>query len=232
VSLYSDQGSEVDIIYVGDLEDWREIISRLYNFLRPGTVCGTYRVTEFAGPFSHSWIDRLGNFLRHIRQNGEPEIQSDSIAINDERAQSEIEFLDPSLKDTLITNRPTLGGILRLFWYKPKPPPLIVASDAPAHLREHRRVRGTVTEIEANRRGDVILRVGSPPELFKAIVPTSCDLSKEHEWISSLKYRTLTFTGLISFYAQQPAMRIMEKDQITIEEEREQTSEHDCQNAW
>jgi hypothetical protein len=204
VSLYSDQGSEVNTIYVGDLEDWREIISRLYNSLRPGAISGTYRVAEFANPFSHSWIDRLGNFLRHLRQNGElGEIESHSIAINDERAQAEIE--DPSLKDSVTTNRPTPGGILRLFWYKPTPPPLINASDAPAHLREHRRVKGTVTEIEANRRGDVILRIGSPPEPFKLIIPASCDLSKEHEWIDSLKYRALTFTGLISFYAQGPA---------------------------
>jgi hypothetical protein len=78
---------------------------------------------------------------------------------------------------------------LRLLMYKPTPPPLIDASEAHAHLREHRRVRGTVTGIETNRRGDVILRVGSSHELFKAIVPASCDLAKEHEWIYSLKCR-------------------------------------------
>jgi hypothetical protein len=156
VSLYSDQGSEADTIYVGDLEDWREIILRVYSFLRPGTIFGTYRVTEFAGPFSHSWIDRLGNFLRHIRKNGEPE-QNDSIVINDERARAEIKFLHPG--DSPITNRPTPGGILSLLWYEPKPLPLIDAADARTHLREHLRVRGTVTEIEANRRGDLILRI-------------------------------------------------------------------------
>jgi hypothetical protein len=224
VSLFSERGCEAGTIYVDDLEDWREIISRVYSFLRPSAIFGTYRIAESAGSFSDSWIDRLGNFLRHIRQNGEPEqIQSDSIAINDEGAKAEIKLLDPSLMDSPITNPPTVGDILRLLSYKPKPLPLIDASDAPAHLREHRRVRGTVTEIDANRRGDVILRVGSPPELFKAIVPASCDLSKEQEWIDSLKYRALAFTGLISFYGQDPAMRILEKDQITIEEECEQT---------
>jgi hypothetical protein len=224
VSLYSDQGSKADTIYVGNLEDWREIISRVYSFLRSGAIFGAYRAAEFRGPFSHSWIDRLGNFLRHIRQNGEPgEIQNDSIAIDDERARAEIELLDPSLIDSPITNPPTVGGILRLLMYKPKPLPLIDASDARTHLRKYLLVRGTVTEIEANRRGDLILRIGSPPELFKAIVPASCDLSKEQEWIDSLKYRTLIFTGLISFYGQEPAMRIMEKDQITVEEEPEQT---------
>jgi hypothetical protein len=90
-------------------------------------------------------------------------------------------------------------------------------------LRKHLQVRGTVTQIEANRRGDVILRFGSRYEVFRAIVPASCSLSKEREWIDSLRDRTLTVTGLISFYAQQPAMRIMEKDQITIAEERGQT---------
>lgn len=54
VCLFSDQGSEVDSVYVGDLEDSREIISRVYSFLRPRAIFGTYTVAEFAGSFSHS----------------------------------------------------------------------------------------------------------------------------------------------------------------------------------
>jgi len=84
---------------------------------------------------------------------------------------------------------------------------LIEASEARSHLREHLRLRGTVSEIRANRRGDVILRFGSSQEVFRAIVPASCGLSTEQEWIENLKNRTLTVSGLISFYAQQPAMR-------------------------
>jgi hypothetical protein len=38
VSLFSDQASEVDSVYVGDLEDSCEIISRVYSFLRPGAI--------------------------------------------------------------------------------------------------------------------------------------------------------------------------------------------------
>src|SRR6516225_309720 len=220
VSLFSDQSSEVDSVYVGDLEDWREIICRVYGFLRPGAVFGTYTVAEFAGSFSHSWIDVLGNFVRHIRQNGEPgPIQGDSIVINDERARDEIRLLGhPSLKDSATTNRPTVGAILNLLLYRPKPLPLIEASEARNHLREHLQVRGKVSEIGANRRGDVILRFGSPPEVFKAIVPARCDLSKEQAWIASLNYRTLTVSGLMSLYAQKPAMRILEKHQVTLPE--------------
>src|SRR6266436_3255723 len=115
-SLFSDQGSETDTIYVGDLEDWREIISRVYGFLRPGSVFRTYTVAEFAGSFSHSWIDVLGNFVRHIRQNGEPgPIQGNSIVINDERARREIKLLgSPGVKGHAKTNQPTAGGILKL----------------------------------------------------------------------------------------------------------------------
>ena len=51
------------------------------------------------------------------------------------------------------------------------------------------------------------------------MIPASCVLSKEQEWIDSLKNRTLTASGLISFYAQAPAMRILEKDQVTLLEE-------------
>jgi hypothetical protein len=76
-----------------------------------------------------------------------------------------------------------------------------------------------VTEIWANRRGDVILRFGSSQEVFKAIVPASCGPSKERQWIENLKNRTLTVSGLISFYAQQAAMRILEKDQVKFLEE-------------
>jgi hypothetical protein len=222
VSLFSDQGSEVDSVYVGDLEDSREIISRVYSFLRPGAIFGTYTVAEFAGSFSHSWIDVLGNFVRHIRQNGEtaPAWQ-DSIVINDERARREIKLLDhPNLKNWAITNRPTFQNVLGLIMAGPTPPPpLIEASEACNHLRKHLRVSGTVTEIGANRRGDVILRFGSAQADFKSVIPASCVLSKEQEWIDSLKNRTLTVSGLISFYAQAPAMRIFEKNQITFLEE-------------
>ena len=220
VSLFSDQGSEVDSVYVGDLEDSREIISRVYSFLRPGAIFGNYTVAEFAGSFSHSWIDVLGNFVRHIRQNGEVTPIQQSIVINDERTRGEISLLDHAgLNCCKATNPPTVGGILRLLMYCPKPPPLIDASEARSHLRENLQVRGTVTEIGTNRRGDVILRFGSPREVFKAVIPASCDLSKEKEWIESLKNRTLTISGLIGFYAQEPAMRILETNQVTLLEE-------------
>jgi hypothetical protein len=144
--------------------------------------------------------------------------------INDERARAEIKLLgNPSPKDSTTTNRPTVGGILNLFMYRPKPLPLIEASEARSHLREHLRVKGTVSEIDINRRGDVILRFGSPPEIFKAIVPASCALSKEQAWIANLKGRTFAVKGLMSFYAQEPAMRLLEKEQVTLLEEYEQT---------
>ena len=141
--------------------------------------------------------------------------------INDERARREIKLLDhPRLKDRATTNRPTFGSILGLIMAGPTPPPqLIDASEACNHLRKHLRVRGTVTDIEANRRGDVILRFESAHKVFKAVIPASCVLSKEEEWIKSLKNRTLTVSGLISFYAQEPAMRILEKNQVALLED-------------
>jgi hypothetical protein len=189
--------------------------------LRAGAIFGTYTLAEFVGSFSHSWIDVLGNFVRYIRQNGEAApIWQDSIVINDERARREIKLLDhPRLQGRKTTNPPTFGGILKLLMYCPKPPPLIDASEARSHLREHLQVRGTVTEIGANRRGGVILRFGSRTEVFKAVIPASCGLSEEKEWIESLKNRTLTISGLISFYAQEPAMRILETNQVNLLEE-------------
>jgi hypothetical protein len=71
----------------------------------------------------------------------------------------------------------------------------------------------------------VILRFGSPQEVFKAVIPASCVLSKEQEWINSLKNQTLTVTGLVSFYAQEPAMRILEKDQVTFPGQCKQISD-------
>jgi hypothetical protein len=222
VSLFSNQGSEVDLVNIGDLEDSCEIISRVYSFLRPRAIFGSYTVAEFAGSFSHSWIDVLGNFVRHIRQNGEAApIWQDSIVINGERARREIKLLDhPRLKNCAITNRPTFRNVLGLIMAGPTPPPpLIETSEACNHLRKHLRVRGTVTEIAANRRGDVVLRFGSAQADFKAVISGSCVLSKEQEWIDTLKNRTLTVSGLMSFYAQAPAMRILEKDQVTLLEE-------------
>lgn len=137
--------------------------------------------------------------------------------INDERTRREISLLyQPGLQGCKTTNLLTSGGILSLLMYCPKPPPLIDASEARGHLRERVQVRGTVTEIGVNRRGDVILRFGSPTEAFKAVIPACCGLSKEKEWIESLKDRTLTISGLISFYAQQPAIRILDRDQVAL----------------
>src|SRR5260370_36500144 len=103
-------------------------------------------------------------FSNHIRQNGEvTPIWRDSIVINDERARREIKLLDhPRLKAHAATNRPTFGSVLGLIMVGPTPPlPLIHASEACDHLRKHLLIRGRVTEIGANRRGDAILRFGS-----------------------------------------------------------------------
>src|SRR5215472_5164160 len=70
-------------------------------------------------------------------------------------------------KETVTTNRPTIQGLFKVLTYRPEPKPLIDASEAGVHLREQVRVQGTVTGIETNRRGDVILRFGSPKEAFK-----------------------------------------------------------------
>jgi hypothetical protein len=100
-------------------------------------------------------------------------------------------------------------------------PPLALkkASEARNHYREHLRVRGTVTGIELNRRGDVILQFGSAKEVFRGVIPASCVLSLDEEWITSFKNQTLIISGLISFYVQEPAMRILEKDQVGVTEE-------------
>ena len=100
--------------------------------------------------------------------------------------------------------------------YQPQPKPLIDAPEAGDHLREQVRVRGTVSGIETNRRGDVILRFGLPKEAFKVVIPASCDLSKDHDWISSLKNRSMMVVGLISFYALESAMRVLEKEQVSL----------------
>jgi hypothetical protein len=120
----------------------------------------------------------IHDFLSQIRQNGEvTPVRQDSIVINDERARHEISLLNhPRLNDCATTNRPIFGGIFKLMMYCPKPPPLIEASEARNHLREHLQVRGTITEIGANRRGDVILRFGSADEVFNALIPASCVL--------------------------------------------------------
>ena len=76
-----------------------------------------------------------------------------------------------------------------------------------------------MTEIGANRRGDVILRFGSTQRSLQGSDSSQLRPVKEEEWISSLKNRTLTVSGLISFYVQEPAMRILEKNQIALLEE-------------
>ena len=164
-------------------------------------------------------IDIIFDFLRHIRQNGRVSpCCIDSVTINDNRTRQEIALLDrPRFKETVTTNRPTLPGLFKVLMYQQESKPLIDASEAGNHLREQVRVRGTVTGIETNRRGDVILRFGSPEETFKVVIPASCDLSKDDYWISGLKNRRMIVVGLISFYALESAMRVSEKEHVSLE---------------
>jgi hypothetical protein len=106
---------------------------------------------------------------------------------------------------------------------EPRPPPtLIQASEASEFLGTTVRVQGTVTEIvteiETNRRGDVLLRFDSSEKVFTAVIPVSSSLAKENDWIGSLKDRTIIISGLVSFYFQKPAMRIVEKKQVTLQD--------------
>ncbi len=50
------------------------------------------------------------------------------------------------------------------------------------------------------------------------MIPISSGLAEENEWISSLKDQTITVSGLVSIYSQKPAMRILEKNQVTLPE--------------
>jgi hypothetical protein len=219
VSVFSDRGNNARSVFVGDLEDPRAILARIYSRLRAGTVFGNYTLTSVTGSLPGSSIDIIFDFSRHIRQNGRVSPGCiDSITINDNRTRQELALLDGlRFKETVTTNRPTLPGLFKVLMYQPEPKPLIDASEAGDHLREQVRVRGTVTEIEPNRQGDVILRFGSPKEAFKVVIPASCDLSKDHDWISSLKNQRMIAVGLISFYALESAMRVSEKEQVSLE---------------
>ena len=192
VSVFSDRGDNADSVFVGDLEDSRDILERIYSCLRAGTVFGNYTLSSVTESLPGSSIDIIFDFLRHIRQNGgESPGCIDSVTINDDRARQELALLDRlRFKETVTTNRPTIPGLFKVLMYRPEPKPLIDASEAGDHLREHVRVRGTVTGIETNRRADVILRFGAPKEAFKVVIPASCALSKDHEWISGLKNRS------------------------------------------
>jgi hypothetical protein len=101
---------------------------------------------------------------------------------------------------------------------EPRPPPTLIQASASEFLRGTVRVQGTVTKIETNRRGDVLLRFDSPQKVFTALIPISSGLAAESEWISSLKDQTIIVSGLVSIYSQKPAMRILEKNQILLPE--------------
>ena len=219
VSVFSDRGNNAGSVSIGDLQDPREILERIYSRLRAGTVFGNYTLSSFTESLPGSSLDVIFDFLRHIRQNGGTSPGCiDSVTLNDDRVRQELALLDRlRFKETVTTNRPTLPGLFKLLTYQPEPKPLIDASEARDHLREHVRVRGTVTEIETNRRGDFILRFGVPKEAFKVVIPASCALSKDHDWISGLKNRRMIAVGLISFYALESAMRVSEKEQVSLE---------------
>ena len=58
-----------------------------------------------------------------------------------------------------------------LLTYQPKPLPLIDASEARNHLRGHLQVKETLTEIESNRRCDLILLIFQGFDGFNARGP-------------------------------------------------------------
>jgi hypothetical protein len=117
-------------------------------------------------------MDLIFDFLNHIRQNWEVDaIQQDSISINDESARRPIKLPDhPSLKNLGTNSRPTFASIFDMMISEPKSPPLIQASAASEHLQETVRIQRTVTEIETNRRGDVLLNFDSPEQVFTAVI--------------------------------------------------------------
>jgi hypothetical protein len=164
VSMFSDRGNKADSVFIGNLEDPREILERIYSRLRAGTEFGNYTLTSVTESLPGSSIEIIFDFLRHISQNGGTSPGCiDSIAINDEWVRQELALLDRlRFKETVTTNRPTLPGVFKVLTYRPAPKPLIDVSEAGDHFREHVRVRGTVTGIETNRQGDVILRFRSP----------------------------------------------------------------------
>jgi hypothetical protein len=217
VSFFSDQNERTETIFVGDLNTGTEILRRVYSYLRAGTIFGEYTLASFGASVPQTSLDIMYDFLSHIRQNGEiAPVWHDTIPINDERALREIKLLDhPRLKDSGTSNRLTLARVLTLLDAPPEAPPILIRpAEAAEHLRKHVRVQGVVTEIETNRRGDWLLRFG--PTAFQAVIPIMNALSREQEWISSLKNKTIIVQGLMSFYAQEPAMRILEKDQVSF----------------
>jgi hypothetical protein len=220
--LFSAPSSEPEIVFVGDPQNLREILSRTYSHLRREPVFGAYTPISIADSTPQSILSMVPDFLSHIRQNGQVKPNwNGSITIGEgNRRELELFFNHPRIGDWKLTNPPTLGGVFDLLTASPRPPrALIDAAEARNHCREHLRVRGAVTEIEVNRRGDVILGFGSGQEVFRAVIPASCVLSRDEEWINSLKNGTLIVSGLISFYAQGPALRILEKNQVALAEE-------------
>lgn len=203
------------------MDIWSDVLRRVYSHLRADTIFGKYTPVTVEQTVRRTTNDLIFDFLTHLRQNGEVDlIEQNSIAINDERARREIKLLDhPRLKNLGTNSRPTFAGVLKMIMSEPSPPPtLIQASEASEFLRGTVRVQGTVTQIETNRRGDVLLRFESPQKLFTAIIPISSGLAAESEWISSLKDQTIIVSGLVSIYSQKPAMRILEKNQILLPE--------------
>lgn len=86
-----DRGNDTGSVFVGDLEDPREILERIYSHLRAGTVFGNYTLTSVTESLPGSSIDIIFDFLRHIRQNGgvSPDC-IDSVTINDDRTRQEL----------------------------------------------------------------------------------------------------------------------------------------------
>jgi len=142
VSVFSARGRSTDSVFVGDLEDPHAILERIYSRLRAGTVFGTYTLSSVTESLPGSSIDIIFDFLRHIRQNGgaSPDY-IDPVTIHDDRTRQELALLDRlRLEETVTTNRLTIPGLFKVLPYRPEPKPLIDASEAGEHLKEH--VRG------------------------------------------------------------------------------------------
>ena len=115
VSVYSDRGNNADSVFIGDLEDPREILVRIYSRLRAEIVFGDCTLSSVTESLPGSSLDIIFDFLRHIRQNGgvSPDC-IDSVTIKDDRTRQELALLDRlRFKETATTNRPTIQGLLR-----------------------------------------------------------------------------------------------------------------------
>jgi DNA/RNA endonuclease YhcR with UshA esterase domain len=94
----------------------------------------------------------------------------------------------------------------------------IKPAEAAQHAGEEVIVEGVVAGVHATSKGIAFINLGEayPNQIFTGFISNLSAIGDE-AWLNSLKGKTVRIHGRVNIYHAKPEIRILSKDQVTVE---------------